>query len=148
MMAAHPQEFYGIPAPADFEERFVLQGRLHCEDHYQGGRNQVAAWMRQLGKQRLLEARSTYVREVVRKEAMRPCPPDFDLAFVNLGRNECERRYSASNRLVDRWLRERGKDRLLEAREAHLGRLNRVDVGRMLSKAFPLQPSDRHPKPK
>lgn len=128
-------------APADFEQRFIEKGRLHCEDHYGGGRPYVDRCLRSLGKQRLIDARAAYVRDVIRKEALRPRPPDFDLSFVHLGRNECERRYSASNRLVDRWLREGDKDRLIALREAHIcsGRIDRIDVGRLLSRAFPVR---------
>lgn len=50
----------------------------------------------------------------------RPVPDDFDIIFVEQGRLECEVWYRASRVTVDRWLIERGKRRLIEARAEFL----------------------------
>jgi hypothetical protein len=46
----------------------------------------------------------------------RPCPPDFDVVFVEQGRLECEAWYRARRTTITRWLNERGKARLIEKR--------------------------------
>lgn len=46
----------------------------------------------------------------------RVCPEDFDVIFVEQGRDGCEGWYRASRRTVNRWLAERGKERLIRAR--------------------------------
>lgn len=48
----------------------------------------------------------------------RQCPPDFDVIFVEVGRKDCEGWYRASRVTIDRWLKERGKKRLIKARAA------------------------------
>lgn len=48
----------------------------------------------------------------------RPVPDDFDVIFVEQGRLECEAWYRASRITVNRWLVQRGKRRLIEARAA------------------------------
>lgn len=47
---------------------------------------------------------------------LRKCPEDFDIAFVEIGRNDCETFYRAARVTIDRWLMERGKDRLIDLR--------------------------------
>jgi hypothetical protein len=49
---------------------------------------------------------------------LRQCPEDFDIIFVEVGRLDCETYYRAARITVDRWLDERGKDRLIKARAA------------------------------
>lgn len=49
---------------------------------------------------------------------LRPCPPDFDTIFVEIGRVDCETYYRAARITIDRWLLERGKDKLIELRAA------------------------------
>lgn len=51
---------------------------------------------------------------------VRPCPDDFDVIFVEQGRDQCESWYRASRRTVNRWLEERGKGRLIKARTAYV----------------------------
>lgn len=46
----------------------------------------------------------------------RPCPADFDIIFVEMGRFECEAHYRARRTTITRWLEERGKARLLKRR--------------------------------
>lgn len=46
----------------------------------------------------------------------RPCPDDFDIIFVELGRLECEAHYRARRTTITRWLEERGKKKLLKRR--------------------------------
>ena len=48
----------------------------------------------------------------------RPCPPDFDVVFVEQGRLECEAWYRARRTTITRWLIERGKSRLIKKRAA------------------------------
>lgn len=146
MAREYGDERVGFPIrrrPDDFAETLVRIGRLACEEHYHVGRSTVTRWLEEAGKRELLARRSAYVREqhLFNRGRMRPVPPDFDLCFVHLGRAACERRYNASNRLVDRWLGERGKERLLAAREAHIGGRTtaRQNMGAILSKAFPLR---------
>lgn len=51
---------------------------------------------------------------------LRKCPDDFDVIFVEQGRVGCEPWYRARRTTIDRWLEERGKDRLLAARAAYV----------------------------
>ena len=55
----------------------------------------------------------------------RPCPGDFDEMFISLGRSPdgCEAHYQARRETVTRWLMERGKERLIEARAAYVADL-------------------------
>lgn len=46
----------------------------------------------------------------------RTCPIDFDVIFVEIGRLDCETWYRASRITVNRWLAERGKQRLIRLR--------------------------------
>lgn len=46
----------------------------------------------------------------------RPVPDDFDVIFVEQGRDGCEGWYRAHKTTVTRWLEERGKERLIKAR--------------------------------
>ncbi|MGJ0508912.1 MAG: hypothetical protein ACR652_17650 [Methylocystis sp.] len=50
------------------------------------------------------------------KPPPRPVPDDFDVIFIEQGRDQCESWYRASKRTVNRWLDERGKERLIAAR--------------------------------
>jgi hypothetical protein len=52
--------------------------------------------------------------------APRPCPGDFDETFVRIGRLACEEHYCAGRRTITRWLEERGKRRLINARTEHV----------------------------
>ena len=47
---------------------------------------------------------------------LRPCPRDFDEIVVRIGRLACQEHYHAGRATIDRWLEERGKARLIEAR--------------------------------
>ena len=63
----------------------------------------------------------------------RPCPPDFDVVFVEQGRLECEAWYRARRTTITRWLEERGKARLIKARAAfvkHQRSIRRGDIGK------------------
>jgi hypothetical protein len=63
----------------------------------------------------------------------RPCPPDFDVVFVEQGRLECEAWYRARRTTITRWLEERGKARLIKARAAfvkHQRSVKRVGNGK------------------
>lgn len=51
---------------------------------------------------------------------LRPCPDDFDVIFVEQGRLGCEAWYRAARTTIDRWLKERGKKRLIKARAAYV----------------------------
>lgn len=48
----------------------------------------------------------------------RAVPDDFDVIFVEQGRDGCEGWYRAHKTTITRWLEERGKDRLIAARAA------------------------------
>lgn len=51
---------------------------------------------------------------------LRPVPGDFDVIFVEQGRDACEPWYRASKKTVSRWLEESGKDELIAARKAYV----------------------------
>lgn len=51
---------------------------------------------------------------------LRPCPDDFDVIFIEQGRDSCEPWYRASKKTVSRWLEERGKARLIAARKDYV----------------------------
>lgn len=48
----------------------------------------------------------------------RPCPCDFEMVFVQIGRLACEEHYRAERDTITRWLNECGKDQLIEDRRA------------------------------
>jgi hypothetical protein len=125
--------------PGDFETMFVRLGRLECEEHYHAARDTITRWLVGCGKDSLIRERAEFVR-ALRRSRMRKCPPDFVKMFISLGHRHCERHYQASNRLIDRWIAENGGTKLLDERAAYVGdrRLNRRDVGRILSRAFPV----------
>lgn len=54
------------------------------------------------------------------KAPLRQCPSDFDVIFVEKGREACESWYRARKTTVTRWLVERGKDRLVTERAAYV----------------------------
>lgn len=60
-----------------------------------------------------------------RKPLPRDCPGDFDEMFVALGRSPdgCEAHYKCRRDTITRWLVERGKERLIEARAAYVAEL-------------------------
>lgn len=51
---------------------------------------------------------------------LRACPDDFDVIFVEQGRLACEGWFRARRSTVDRWLIDRGKQRLIAARAAYV----------------------------
>jgi hypothetical protein len=51
---------------------------------------------------------------------LRSCPDDFDVIFVEQGRDGCEAWYRARRETVTRWLEERGKVDLIAARKAYV----------------------------
>jgi hypothetical protein len=51
---------------------------------------------------------------------LRACPSDFDVVFVEVGRVDCETFYRAARITIDRWLLERGKERLIKERAAYV----------------------------
>ena len=93
--------------PEDFEQVFLEIGRLACEEHYRASRSTINRWLSQSGKARLIALRAAAGRrsnigETLRRP-IRPCPPDFEVAYVKLGPSECERRYRAGYRTIARW---------------------------------------------
>lgn len=87
---------------------------------------------------------------IIAKGVPPPAPADFDETFVRVGRLACEEHYRAARIIIDAWLRERGKQRLIDERakfvevkeaERHTrSRLTRRDMGRVLDAAFPVKP--------
>jgi hypothetical protein len=81
---------------------------------------------------------------------LRQCPEDFDIMFVEQGRLGCEAWYRARRDTITRWLVERGKKRLIEARAAFvahqrangqwLTRSSRMVETRIVSKGRRTQP--------
>lgn len=51
---------------------------------------------------------------------LRPCPPDFDAAYIAYGYDECEAIFRAAPMTVKRWLLERGSERLRAARAEYV----------------------------
>lgn len=49
--------------PDEFEKVYVQQGRLACESYFRANRKLVDSWLRASGKQRLIDARSSFVAE-------------------------------------------------------------------------------------
>lgn len=131
------------PCPNDFEAVFIRIGRLACEEHYEARRTTVTRWLEECGKDRLIALRSAHVQSKT-KANIRRCPPDFEIAYVSLGLKECQRRYRTTFRVVRRWLDECGSERLTELRRKEIEirdpekQINRHDIGRIMSRAFPL----------
>lgn len=51
---------------------------------------------------------------------LRSCPDDFDVMFVEQGRDGCEAWYRASRKTVNRWMAERGANRLIDDRAKYV----------------------------
>jgi hypothetical protein len=135
------------PCPVDFDETFVAIGRLACEEHFHAGRTTINRWLDERGKDRLIALRAERVRAEL-AGSIRKCPPDFAITYVMLGRNGCERRYTAGHATIDRWIDECGRERLMKSRARQTRRpdrqLNRTEVGSILQRAFPVNLSDNH----
>lgn len=58
--------------------------------------------------------------ELKGRPPLRACPDDFDVMFVEQGRQECEDWYRASRRTINRWMVERGEVRLIKARASYV----------------------------
>lgn len=114
-----------------------------CEERYGVGRGTVNHWLELHGKERMIAERIAYFRMFQAAERRRPCPADFDIAFIHLGASACSKRYRCGHERIDRWLDERGRERLEKARMEYLypRRLSRGDMGRILSAAYPVQSS-------
>jgi hypothetical protein len=67
------------------------------------------------GERIMLELAETFVRKAYAGRSSK-VPDDFDVIFVEQGRDACESWYRASKKTVTRWLRERGKKRLAALR--------------------------------
>jgi hypothetical protein len=63
--------------------------------------------------------------ELKGRPPQRSCPDDFDVIFVEQGRVECERWYRASRITVNRWMDERGPERLIDARAAYVSHMRK-----------------------
>ena len=62
------------------------------------------------------------VRQAPPPKAPRPCPDDFDAAYIAFGYDECEVIFRAAPMTVKRWLLERGSERLRKARAEFVAR--------------------------
>jgi len=51
---------------------------------------------------------------------LRQCPDDFDVIFIEVGRLGCEAWYRARRSTINRWLIERGKERLIKLRSDYV----------------------------
>lgn len=77
----------------------------------------------------------------------RRCPDDFDVIFVEIGRLDCENWYRASRRTINRWLIERGKQRLINLRAAFVRHLrNQAAAVKPRPLAIPIN-DNRSPDP-
>jgi hypothetical protein len=135
------------PCPEDFEQQFVELGRLACEEHYQARRTTITRWLGECGEARLKQLRSDRV-QARRIDRYRKRPPDFELRYVLLGPKECRQHYRAGFPTFSRWVDECGRERLARLREVETRRpdlkINRGEMGRILSSAFPVD--RREPK--
>lgn len=66
----------------------------------------------------MLMAHGDLNRQQALSPQSRPCPPDFEIVFIEQGRLECEPYFHARRTTVTRWLEECGKKRLLGLRAA------------------------------
>lgn len=73
---------------------------------------------------------------------LRKCPEDFDVVFVEIGRLDCETFYRAARVTVDRWLLERGKERLIQLRANYVEHQRKIAKMRELPK---IHAHDRSP---
>jgi hypothetical protein len=90
--------------PEEFERMFLQLGRLACQDHFKASRRMIDAWLREIGKTNLIEARggtvaglrrkprrlSSGVRRMVIVEDSRPANPRIAAAaaqFLRIVRN-------------------------------------------------------------
>jgi hypothetical protein len=128
--------------PDDFETTFVDIGRLACEEHYQARRTTITRWLCERGEDRLKRLRAAHV-QARRRDHLRKRPVDFELRYVLLGPKECRKHYRAGFPTFSRWVDECGRERLARLREVETRRpdlkLNRGDMGCLLSKAFPVE---------
>jgi hypothetical protein len=60
------------PCPDDFEAVFVEIGRMACEEWYGAHTRSITRWLEECGKDRLIEARKTHVRQRPGFDAARP----------------------------------------------------------------------------
>lgn len=81
---------------------------------------------------------------------LRKCPDDFDTVFVEAGRIDCETYFRAARITINRWLEERGKERLLRLRrefvEHQRKQLGPLRAGVRLKDARPAK-KPKPPKP-
>jgi hypothetical protein len=63
---------------------------------------------------------ATLLHEPKGRPPLRPCPEDFDVIFVEKGREACEAWYRARKTTITRWLIERGKEELISRRAAYV----------------------------
>jgi hypothetical protein len=68
----------------------------------------------------LMAATSTAPAGLKGRPPLRKVPDDFDVIFVEQGRDGCESWYRARKTTITRWLEERGKERLIKARAAYV----------------------------
>jgi hypothetical protein len=77
---------------------------------------------------------------------LRKCPDDFDVIFVEIGRLDCETFYRAARITIDRWLLERGKERLIKQRAKFVEHQRQRSKDQARSKMAALPVADRqHP---
>jgi hypothetical protein len=67
---------------------------------------------------------------------LRACPDDFDVIFVEQGRDWCESWYRASKKTVTRWLEERGKAKLIKKRAEYVA--HQRSQGQWITRQTPL----------
>jgi hypothetical protein len=72
----------------------------------------------------------------------RPVPEDFDIVFVEQGRIACEAWYRASRITVNRWLLQRGKQRLIEERSKFVKHQRNIAADASEQQPATVPPSD------
>lgn len=68
----------------------------------------------------------------------RPCPPDFEIVFIEHGRLECESWFRARRTTITRWLVESGKARLIKKRAAFVKHQRQLGKGNGKADAAPV----------
>ncbi len=74
-------------------------------------------------------------------------PDDFEIAFIELGRVQCEVFYRAGRATITRWLEESGKRRLLDQRKKFLKAQRAAEVAERRRSRERLAPEPRRPQP-
>lgn len=129
------------PCPPDFALQFVRIGRVACQEHYHTGRLIVDRWLEQCGKDKLIAERAAFVRSHSNRDQRMAA---FIEAFAKSGMVEKACRDAGVSKFaVYAWRRDHPAF-AEEWERVQPERMSLVDVGRILSRAYPI---GREPSP-